>query len=88
VDYLGCGRYCLVSNRNEVYFIVSSFVDIKDKIIPLFYDYPLIGNKKQDFLDFVKVAEIIRSKDHLTNKGLEEIKIIKSNMSNKTIYCS
>jgi hypothetical protein len=28
VDYLGCGRYYLVSDRDEGYFIVSSFSDI------------------------------------------------------------
>ena len=85
VNYLGCGRYYPVSKRNEVYFIVSVFSDINNKIIPLFKEYPLIGNKKEDYLDFVKTAEIIKSKDHLTNEGIEKIKIIKDNMNNKRI---
>lgn len=83
VNSLGCGRFYPVTGRNEVYFITSTFQDVSEKIIPLFNKYPLLGSKQQDFLDFVKVAELIRSKDHLTKEGLEKIKLIKSNMNNK-----
>lgn len=83
VDYLGCGRWYPISNRKEIYFIVS---DIRDKIIPLFYEYPLIGTKKEDYLDFCKVVELINSKDHLTEEGLEKIKVIKSNMNSRRIH--
>lgn len=85
VNYLGCGRYYPASTRNEVYFIVSVFADINNKIIPLFREYPLIGNKKKDYLDFVKVAELLKSKDHLTNEGIEKIKILKDNMNSRRI---
>lgn len=78
---LGCGRYYLVSGRDEGYFIVSSFPDIYEKIIPLLEKYPLVGSKQQDYLDFIKVAELMRSKAHLTKDGLEEIKQIKSGMN-------
>jgi len=83
VNYLGCGRCYPVSGRNEVYFITSTFSDIYEKIIPLFDKYPLLGSKQQDYLDFVKVAELIRSKDHLTKEGLAKIKMIKSNMNSR-----
>jgi hypothetical protein len=39
---------------------------VKDK-------YPLLGAKLQDYLDFVKVAELIKSKEHLTIEGLAKI---------------
>jgi hypothetical protein len=58
---MGCGRCYPVSGRNEVYFITSTFFDIYEKIIPLFNKYPLLGSKQQDYLDFLKVAELIRS---------------------------
>jgi hypothetical protein len=48
VNYLGCGRYYLVSGRDEGYFIVSRLSDIYEKIIPLFDKYPLVGSKLQD----------------------------------------
>ena len=88
VKYLGCGSVVLSSNRNEVYFVVTVFADIVNKIIPLFNEYPLIGNKKLDFLDFVKIADIIKSKDHLTNQGLEKIKVINNNMNSRRVHLS
>ena len=49
--------------------------------------YPLLGAKLQDYLDFVKVAELIKSKEHLTIEGLAKIEEIKSNMNtNSSIY--
>lgn len=83
-NYLGCGK-CYFS-RNEVNLIVSTFSDINNKIISLFNKYPLLGTKKEDYLDFCKVAELIKSKDHLTKQGIENIKRIKSNMNSKRIH--
>lgn len=83
-NYLGCGK-CYFS-RNEVNLIVSTFSDINNKIISLFNKYPLLGNKKEDYLDFCIVAELIKSKDHLTKQGIEKIKRIKSNMNSKRIH--
>ena len=82
--YLGCGK--LYFGRNEVNLLVSTFSDINLKIISLFNKYPLLGTKKRDYLDFCKVAELMRSKDHLTKKGIEEIKRIKSNINSKRIH--
>lgn len=82
--YLGCGK--LYFSRNEVNLIVSTFSDINLKIISLFNKYPLLGTKKEDYLDFCKVAELMKSKDHLTKEGIENIKIIKSNMNSKRIH--
>lgn len=83
VNYLGCGRYYSSPTREEVYFIVSTFSDISNIIIPLFHKYPLLGYKQQDFLNFVKVAELIKCKDHLTKEGLAEINTIKSSMNSR-----
>ena len=88
VKFLDCGSIISHSNRNEVYFAVTVFSDIIHKIIPLFNEYPLIGNKKLDFLDFVKIAEIVKSKDHLTKEGLEKIKVINSNMNSRRVPMS
>jgi len=83
-NYLGCGK-CYFS-RNEVNLTVSTLSDINNKIIALFNKYPLLGTKKEDYLDFCKVAELIKSKDHLTKQGIENIKRIKSNMNSKRIH--
>jgi hypothetical protein len=84
INYLGCGR-CYFS-RNEATFIISKFSDISNKIIPLFNQYPLLGTKQENYLDFFKVAELKKSKDHLTKEGAEKIQIIKCNMNSKRIH--
>lgn len=83
INYLGCGR-CYLS-RNEATFIVSKFGEISNKIIPLFNEHSLLGTKRKDYLDFLKVAELILSKDHLTKEGVEKIKLIKNNMNSNRI---
>ena len=85
-DYLGCGQYGLApSGYNHGEYIVSKFSDIYEKIIPLLNEYPLLSVKKQNFLDFVQIAEIIRSKNHLTEEGLKKIILIKNNMKKRRI---
>lgn len=85
VDYLGCGRFYEPLARSEIYFITTAFLDINEKIIPFFKPDPLLGVKRADYLDFLKRAELIKSKKHLTKEGLEEINLIKSNMNSKRI---
>ena len=45
--------------------------------------YKIIGVKLQDYLDFKKVAELMRTKDHLTTSGLKKIKGIREGMNKK-----
>jgi LAGLIDADG endonuclease len=79
LNYLDCG---IISEHNQiVIFKVSKFSDIDNKIIPFFIKYPIIGIKYKDFLDFCKVKEFMKNKEHLTLNGLEEIKEIKSLMN-------
>lgn len=51
------------------------------KIIPFFRKYPLHGTKRLDFEDFCKIIELVKNKEHLTNKGIEEIIKIQSGMN-------
>jgi hypothetical protein len=50
-------------------------------IIPFFDKYPILGIKSLDFQDFKQVSGLIQSKEHLTTKGLNEIKQIKLGMN-------
>lgn len=81
VEYLGCGKYCATKGTKVGHFIVSRFSDIFDKIVPFFEKYPLQGVKGLDFADFCKVAEVAKNKRHLTEPGLEEIRLIKAEMN-------
>ena len=76
-----CGRIELSLDRSEVYFVVTKLQDITDKVIPFFDKSPIKGVKALDYADFKKVAVLIAKKDHLTKKGINEIKLIKSNMN-------
>lgn len=64
-----------------VILLYIKFSDIRDKIIPLFSDYPLIGSKALDFQKFCEVAKLIEKKAHLTSEGLKEIVLIKKEMN-------
>lgn len=52
--------------------VVEKYSDIRDKIIPFFEKYPLYGFKKENYLDFKKVSELMENKAHLTLEGLEK----------------
>lgn len=65
----------------SVNFRISKYSDIVDVIIPFFQKYPIIGQKSLDFLDFSKVAELIRKKEHLTSEGFNKILKINSSMN-------
>jgi len=41
----------------------------------------LVGSKRQDYLDFFKIAGLIRTKEHLVPGVLEKIKHIKNGMN-------
>lgn len=62
---------------------ISSMMDISNIIIPFFKKYPIEGVKKLDFLDFIRVSEIILAQNHATPEGLKEIKQINKNMNQR-----
>ena len=43
--------------------------------------YPIVGVKALDFSDFCKASKLIKDKAHLTEKGLENIRLIKAGMN-------
>jgi hypothetical protein len=81
INYLNCGN--VNKNSNCIDYTVIRYDDLELKIIPFFDKYKIIGVKLQDYLDFKKVVELMRTNDHLTISGLEKIKIIKDGMNNK-----
>ena len=80
---LGCGSiYRLEYERYKkwrphVKYMVGSFKDIKEKIIPFFKQYPPQAKKKYQFELFCKVAEMMDQKKHLSEEGIEEIRSLR-----------
>ena len=81
--YLDCGS---ISIRGDIVdFYVVKLTDITKNIIPFFEKYRIVGVKSLNYEDFIKVADIMNNKDHLTEQGLEKIKQIKSNMNDSRV---
>jgi hypothetical protein len=83
VNYLGSGR--ISKSKNAVYYTCSRFTDIWDKILPFFNKFEVLGAKSSDFKKWCKVCKIVKSKDHLTNEGFNQIREIKASMNVKTL---
>ncbi len=79
IDYFNCGS--ISKNSTWIDYTVVKQEDLVLKIIPFFDKYKIVGVKLQDYIDFKKVAELIRTKDHLTTSGLKKIKEIKEGMN-------
>lgn len=79
-SYLNCGNI-LETSRGEVSYDVTKFSDNYGKISAFFSKYTIHGIKALDFNDWKLAAEIVKSKDHLTKKGVERIIKIKYNMN-------
>jgi len=81
-NYLGCGIIEQISTRpNFAVFVVYKFNDTFDKILPFFESNLLLGSKRLDYLDFQSVANMMKEKAHLTEKGINKIFQIKSGMN-------
>jgi hypothetical protein len=63
---------------NTINLIVSRLEDILNKIIPIFKENSLITKKYLDFYYFSKLGYLMKNKQHLTEKGYDEILFIKT----------
>jgi hypothetical protein len=63
--------------RPHVKLKISNFTDISQKVIPFFQRYPPQAKKRFQFEQFCQVAELIKTKEHLTAAGIEKIKALK-----------
>jgi LAGLIDADG endonuclease len=72
-----------LKDKEVAKFKVSSFEDIKNKIIPFFSNYTLLGTNSLSFKDFCLGAKVIEEKRHLTEEGIKELQIIKARINNK-----
>ena len=81
ITYFGCGQVFKRSKEDKVGFQINKFVDLTDKVLPLFQKISIQGVKSEDFVDFCKVVDIMKVKGHLTVEGLYEIHKIKAGVN-------
>jgi hypothetical protein len=68
-------------DKKSVHLQINSLDLIINNLIPFFNMYPVYGTKSLDYKDWVKIAELMSSKKHLTVLGQQEIEIIRVNMN-------
>lgn len=72
------------NHKESLYkYCIRSKNDLQEKIIPFFKKHQLKTAKKQDFIYFCKILEMIKNKDHLNKKGLIKIAKLIQKMNNK-----
>lgn len=79
MSYFGVGKIYHKSNGSCVYNVRS--IEEISVIIAHFDKYPLLTQKQADFLLFKAVFEIIKSKDHLTEKGFHRVLGLKASIN-------
>lgn len=84
VQYLDCGN--IYENRGSVDLVISKFNDLENIVLPLFGKYPILGVKFEDYLDFIKILEIMQNKAHITIEGIDKIRNIKAGMNKGRIF--
>ena len=77
----GAGKVYLQKNSKVVFFRIKFIKDLAQIVIPHFDKYPLLTQKRADFLLFKLVVDLIIRKEHLTSKGLLEILSIKASLN-------
>ncbi|PIQ67194.1 MAG: hypothetical protein COV95_00070 [Candidatus Zambryskibacteria bacterium CG11_big_fil_rev_8_21_14_0_20_40_24] len=88
---IGCGAVYFQkeqrANHCQCYrYTVSSQIDILNTVIPFFRQYPLQSySKNVNFEIFCKIAELVKRGAHFTEKGISEIRELKSKMNLKTV---
>lgn len=79
--FFGVGSINVDEAKNMAHYRVASLRDITNIIIPHFDKYPLITQKKADFLLFKQGANLLNLKAHREIEGLREIISLKASMN-------
>lgn len=85
-ETLGCGRIYHLSYQKYGWYPhsllkVSSYPEIRDKLIPFLQKYPLRAKKRLAFELFVQAADVFEHKEHLTKAGIEQLYEIRKLMN-------
>jgi hypothetical protein len=87
-SFFGVGRVYVNrrrdNHREDLHqYRVERRVDLLEKIIPFFEQYPLRTSKQYDFEKFARCLELIQAGHHLTREGLAAIAQITQTMNHR-----
>lgn len=80
-SFFGVGTIRRYKSKSMVNYTVASQKELIEVIIPHFLKYPLLTQKRADFLLFKSIVELMITKDHLTLEGLKKILSLKAVMN-------
>ena len=84
--FFNCGTVYVRTNSSErCDFVVQDINLLITKIIPHFDIYPILNLKYKDYICFKKALNIIKSKQHLTQEGLDLIKNLNLEMNSNRL---
>ena len=78
--YFGCG-VVRSNHADRMAYRVRGIKHLLENIIPFFIKYPLKSKKRTDFEKFREVLNKMQAGDHLTLQGIEEIRLLASQMN-------
>lgn len=79
VGFKGIGS--ITYNKDMAFFKVQSLKDILTVVIPHFDKYPLMTQKRADYLLFREIAFKMSRREHLKIKGIQEILNLKASLN-------
>lgn len=74
--FKGAGKIYTSKSDRIVYYNINSIKDIVKYVIPHFDSYPLVTQKKADYLLFREIIMLMSKKEHLSNSGPASPQII------------
>lgn len=72
-DFFGVGHYQRDKRWNCYTLTINSQWALRERVIPHFYSYPLLGEKKRDFLLFAEICHRLENKRRGDEKAWREI---------------
>jgi hypothetical protein len=78
-SFFGVGNISI--NAESVSYQVNSLKFLTEVIIPHFEKYPLLTQKRADFLLFKMVIKLMNQKEHLTIEGLRKIVSLRASIN-------
>jgi hypothetical protein len=80
-SFFGVGTIIIQNTRDIAVFSVSSLKDLTNVIIPHLVQYPLLTQKRADFLLFKSVVYLMNQKEHLHMEGLRKIVSLRASIN-------
>lgn len=69
------------SGKDSIEYRVASLKDLIQVVLPHLEKYPLITQKRADYLLFKQALELINAFEHLNRKGLQKIVAIRASIN-------